>query len=203
MHSLQLPQASPEYAAPLPLPHPSPLTNQPRRPLSVDATGDYVEWQRHACGLVRAERYGTVFSVRRAAPYAPPQVDLTYARRAVPAPPQPVSVGPPSLLGAWLGYIKSQSLTGDQVDALCTCCCCSACCSVLTCSVCAVGGPDRPIPAPKPQRAKPGATASGSSSADGHPQPNRANSVADMANSASAGVSDLYSRLNNALAERG
>ena len=64
-----------------------------------------------------------------------------------------------------------------------------------------VGGPDRPMPAPKPQR--PNASAAGASGAGGRPQPNRANSVSDMANSASRGVSDLYSRLNNALAERG
>lgn len=69
---------------------------------------------------------------------------------------------------------------------------------------CAVGGLDRPIPQPKPQRPRPAASGSGSSSASGsRPDPQRVNSVSDMANSASRGVGDLYSRLNNALAERG
>ncbi|GJE89618.1 hypothetical protein PsYK624_057220 [Phanerochaete sordida] len=161
MHSLQLPQSSPE-------------------PLSVDATGDYVEWKRHACGLVYKTRYGTLFAVRRAGPYAPPAVDLAAGRRAVPPQPQPCAVGPPSLIGSWLGYITSTALSGDQIDVL-------------------LGGPDRPIPQPKPQRPKPGVLASGS---DGL-TPQRANSVSEMANSASRGVSDLYSRLGNALAERG
>lgn len=161
MHSLQLPKSSDE-------------------PLSVDETGDYVEWTRHPCGLIHATRYGTVFDVRRSGPYDVPQVDFTAGRKPVPPQPQPVSVGPASFIGSWLGYLKSQTLTGDQVDTL-------------------LGGPDRPVPTPKPQRPNVAASDSGSS----RPQPDRANSVSEMANSASRGVSDLYSRLNNALAERG
>lgn len=164
------------------------------RPLSVDETGDYIEWKRHACGLIYAEKYGTVFNVRRSAPYEVPQVDFTYGRRPVPPQPQPVSVGPASLIGSWLGYLASQSLTGDQIDALRK--------WFLEPQHAAligrlVGGPDRPIPTPKPQRPQVSDTTSGNS---GTSQPG---SVADVANSASRGVSDLYSRLNNALQERG
>lgn len=66
-----------------------------------------------------------------------------------------------------------------------------------------VGGPDRPIPQPKPQRPKPSVTGNGSGASGSRQDPQRANSVSEMANSASRGVNDLYSRLNNALAERG
>ena len=168
--------------------------------MSVDETGDYVEWLRHPCELIYAEKYGTVFDVRRSAPYEPPQVDFTYGRNAVPPQPQPVSTGPTSLIGSWIGYLTSQSLTGDQIDTLRepsppT----SKSCIILTIDI--VGGPDRPLPTLKSQR--PAASSTGDSTSGGRPQPNRSNSVADMANSASRGVSDLYSRLNNALAERG
>ncbi|EKM61629.1 uncharacterized protein PHACADRAFT_169080 [Phanerochaete carnosa HHB-10118-sp] len=166
MHSLQIPQSSTE-------------------PLSVDGTGDYIEWKRHPCGLIYKERYGTLFNVRRSGPYEAPQVDFAARRKTVPPQPQPVSVGPTSFIGSWIGYITSATLTGDQIDTL-------------------LGGPDRPIPQPKPQRPKPSATGSGRSSGSGsRPDPQRANSVSEMANSASRGVNDLYSRLNNALAERG
>ena len=97
------------------MPH---LLTRLHRPLSVDETGDYVEWKRHPCGLIYKEKYGTLFNLRRSAPYAAPLVDFTVGRKAIPPQPQPVSVGPPSLLTSWLGYIKSQSLTGDQVDVL-------------------------------------------------------------------------------------
>lgn len=118
MHSLQIHQSSPEYVS---LSSFLSITLLPslHRPLSVDATGDYIEWKRHACGLVYKERYGTLFNVRRSGPYEAPQVDLATGRKAVPSQPQPVSVGPASIIGSWLGYIVSQSLSGDQIDTLC------------------------------------------------------------------------------------
>ena len=86
--------------------------------MSLDDTGDYVEWVRHACGLIHTEKYGTLFDVRRSGPYAPPQVDLAFGRGTVPPQPQPVAIGPPTILGSVWGYIASQSKTGDQMDAL-------------------------------------------------------------------------------------
>lgn len=117
MHSLQLPQSHNEYAsyhwqtglAPNPVLH---------RPLSADDTGDYVEWLRHPNGLIHAEKYGTLFNVRRSAPYDVPSVDFTYGRGTIPYQPQPVSVGPPSIVSSFLGYITSKTLSGDQIDAL-------------------------------------------------------------------------------------
>lgn len=136
--------------------------------------------------------------MRRSGPYDVPQVDFTAGRKPVPPQPQPVSVGPASFIGSWLGYLKSQTLTGDQVDTLRECIPSDESIAPLTMWT-LVGGPDRPVPTPKPQRPNVAASDSGSS----RPQPDRANSVSEMANSASRGVSDLYSRLNNALAERG
>ena len=63
-------------------------------------------------------RYGTLYNVRRSDPYAPPSVDFMYGRGAVPPQPQPVSVGPTSLVGSWLGYLTSKTMTGEQIDAL-------------------------------------------------------------------------------------
>ena len=84
----------------------------------MDETGDYIEWIRHPCGLVHTEKYGTLFNVRRSGPYEAPQVDFTYGRGVVPPQPQPVSIGPPSLLNSVWGYIATQGMTGDQVDIL-------------------------------------------------------------------------------------
>ncbi|KAJ3541127.1 hypothetical protein NM688_g6131 [Phlebia brevispora] len=166
MHTLQIFQASQE-------------------PLSLDETGDYIEWLRHPCGLIHSEKYGTLFDVRRSSPYEAPQVDFTYARGSVPAQPQPVSLGPPSLLSSVWGYISSQSMTGDQADIL-------------------LGGPDRPVPQPKPQPQRRGSTpASRSSMSPGRSGSPTSLTAQSVANNAASGVSNLYSRLGNALAERG
>ncbi|KAI0081067.1 hypothetical protein K474DRAFT_1656898 [Panus rudis PR-1116 ss-1] len=162
MHTLQMEQASLE-------------------PLSPDSTGDYVEWIRHpASGLIRAAHYGTLFDVRRSGPYAAPQVKLASDTdsRAIPPQPQPVPIGPQSLIGSWLGYITSQSMTGEQIDVL-------------------LAGPDRPIPPPT-QRAQ---VAQGSQGASNTPLGSI--DARKIASSASNTASDLYNRLGSALAERG
>ena len=75
-----------------------------------------------------------------------------------------------------------------------------------TLSLYTVGGPDRPIPQPKPQpqQAKPLPTRRGSahSTPGGRLSPSGSDSHTTV-NSVQSGVSNLYQRLNNALAERG
>lgn len=91
------------------------------RSITMDDTGDYIEWVRHgASGLVSAAHYGTLFRNRRSGPYQAPTIDFVPESdpRVIPPQPQPVSVGPASLLGSWLGYFNNQSMTGDQIDEL-------------------------------------------------------------------------------------
>ncbi|KAI0361067.1 hypothetical protein OH77DRAFT_1417267 [Trametes cingulata] len=124
----------------------------------------------------------TLFSHRRTGPYALPLVDLTYGRRIVPPQPQPVSLGPPSVMGSVLGYLGSLTTAsaGEQIDTL-------------------LAGPDRPVPPPskvaRPAviHPAPEGEAGGSSQAP----------VSAAAAGMSSGVADLYNRLGTALTERG
>ncbi|KAJ4485744.1 WD40 containing snare-dependent exocytosis protein [Lentinula aciculospora] len=96
-------------------------------PKTVDETGDFIAWTRNPeTGLIRQATYGTLFNFRRVD--TPPAVDFLSTKPMVPAQPQPVSVGPPSILGSWFNF--GQSMTGAQVDVL-------------------LGGPDRPVPIQK------------------------------------------------------
>ncbi|KAE9409115.1 hypothetical protein BT96DRAFT_953546 [Gymnopus androsaceus JB14] len=107
-----------EYMHTLALPSPSYL------PITVDQTGDFFVWARDAkTGLIRQAAYGTLFNFRRIE--SPPAVDFLSSKPVVPSQPQPVSVGPASILGSWFKF--GQSMTGAQVDTL-------------------LGGPDRPVP---------------------------------------------------------
>ncbi|KAJ7109928.1 lethal giant larvae like, C-terminal-domain-containing protein [Mycena epipterygia] len=96
--------------------------------LTCDDTGD---WMAHttnnAGGIIDHASYGTLFDFRRA--YTPPDIDLAITKPTVPPQPQPVSLGPTSLLSSWFRF--GQSMTGEQLDIL-------------------FGGPDRPIPETKP-----------------------------------------------------
>ncbi|KAF8215929.1 lethal giant larvae like, C-terminal-domain-containing protein, partial [Mycena galopus ATCC 62051] len=90
--------------------------------LSCDDTGDWTAYTvNQASGIIDHASYGTVFDFRRA--YTPP--DITIPKPTVPSQPQPVSLGPTSLLSSWFRF--GQSMTGEQLDTL-------------------LGGPDRPIP---------------------------------------------------------
>lgn len=90
------------------------------RLLSTDGTGDYMEWVRsNPSGLISLAKYGTLFDVRRSAPYGPPEVSLADETRTVPPQPQPVSIGPASVLTSWWGTITSNTMTGEQIDTLC------------------------------------------------------------------------------------
>ncbi|PPQ66367.1 hypothetical protein CVT26_011086 [Gymnopilus dilepis] len=96
-------------------------------PLSIDESGDYLAWtlspQARSSGVIHSATYGTLFDIRRA--YTLPDIDFASSRGPVPPQPQPVSLGPPSVLGSWFSF--NQTKTGEQIDTL-------------------LGGPDRPIP---------------------------------------------------------
>ncbi|KAG1757244.1 lethal giant larvae like, C-terminal-domain-containing protein [Suillus lakei] len=96
--------------------------------VSVDETGDFIGSRSHESGVLEQIVFGTLFNTRRV--YDHPIVDLTSFHREIPPYPQPVSIGPPSLLGSWFRYGKS-IMTGEQLDAL-------------------LAGPDRPTPPPDP-----------------------------------------------------
>ncbi|KAM6498680.1 WD40 containing snare-dependent exocytosis protein [Amanita muscaria] len=96
----------------------------PSLPPSVDSSGDFVVFSPHPMsGQIHEALYGTLFDFRRV--YSQPDVELIPSPPKIPSQPQPVSLGPASLLSAWFRY--SLSMTGEQLDAL-------------------VGGPDRPVP---------------------------------------------------------
>lgn len=85
------------------------------RPISVDETGDFFAWTRNPeNGLIRQATYGTLFNFRRVE--TTPAIDLLSTKPVVPAQPQPVSLGPTSILGSWFNF--GQSMTGAQIDAL-------------------------------------------------------------------------------------
>ncbi|KAF7347606.1 WD40 containing SNARE-dependent exocytosis protein [Mycena venus] len=102
--------------------------------LSCDDTGDWMACTvNRATGIIDHASYGTVFDFRRA--YTPP--NITIPKPTVPSQPQPVSLGPTSLISSLFRFGKS--MTGEQLDIL-------------------LGGPDRPIPVPA-KEAKPRVTA--------------------------------------------
>ncbi|KAF8640450.1 hypothetical protein AX17_000114 [Amanita inopinata Kibby_2008] len=136
-------------------------------PLTVDATGDFIAFAPHpVSGHIHEAAYGTVFDFRRV--YSPPDVELIPVPPNVPSSPQPVPVGSSSLLNTWFGF--GSSMSGDQLDVL-------------------LGGPQRPIPEPRPQTLED----LGETSSDG----------SGMAARAAAMHNDLYNRLTQAMGERG
>ncbi|KAI9057006.1 hypothetical protein FKP32DRAFT_1615502 [Trametes sanguinea] len=154
-------------------------------PPSVEDSGDFVThtvFPAPAGSSVRpllSTELHTLFAQRRVGPYALPLVDLAYDRGTVPPQPQPVSLGPPSVIGSVLGYIGSFSgaSAGEQIDTL-------------------LAGPDRPVPPPSKPTPRPtstGGTAAGTSQS----------SVSAATAGMTSGVADLYNRLGSALAERG
>ncbi|KAG1754961.1 lethal giant larvae like, C-terminal-domain-containing protein [Suillus paluster] len=94
--------------------------------VSVDETGDFIGTRCHESGVLEQIVFGTLFKTRRV--YDHPIVDLTSFHREIPPHPQPVSAGPPSLLGSWFRY-GTPIMTGEQLDEL-------------------LAGPDRPTPPP-------------------------------------------------------
>ncbi|KAI8981153.1 lethal giant larvae like, C-terminal-domain-containing protein [Trametes punicea] len=157
---------------------------------STDETGDFVTHNVFPVPVGSSTRpllsteLHTLFAQRRTEPYALPLVDLAYGRRTVPPQPQPVSLGPPSMMSSVLGYIGSLSVAsaGEQIDTL-------------------LAGPDRPVPPPSKSAARPSTERPnpGDSSANSASQTALAAAAAGM----SSGVADLYNRLGTALTERG
>ncbi|KDR85736.1 hypothetical protein GALMADRAFT_218826 [Galerina marginata CBS 339.88] len=96
-------------------------------PLSIDDSGDYIAWKvsskTRSSGVIESATYGTFFDVRRA--YTLPDIDFAISRGPIPPQPQPVSLGPASVLGSWFSF--NQTKSGAQIDDL-------------------LGGPNRPIP---------------------------------------------------------
>ncbi|KAG1765082.1 lethal giant larvae like, C-terminal-domain-containing protein [Suillus occidentalis] len=142
------------------------LANICENVVSVDETGDFIALRRHESGVLEQIVFGTLFMTRRV--YDNPIVDLVRFHREIPPYPQPVSVGPPSLLGSWFRY-GNPIMTGEQLDAL-------------------LAGPDRPIPPPDPVQ-----TSEDTTTDD---EPGVMKTIEDARNG-------VYSRLNDALAERG
>ncbi|KAM5536030.1 hypothetical protein V8D89_010288 [Ganoderma adspersum] len=155
----------------------------PTDPPTTDDTGDYTTHTTFPVPagspfrpLLTTELH-TLFSSRRLGPYEAPLVDLAHGRGTVPAQPQPISLGPLSVMGSVLGYIGSftAASAGDQIDAL-------------------LAGPDRPISQAAPKPSVGSDTASVGSGQT---------STSTKASQMSSGVGDLYSRLGAALQERG
>lgn len=87
------------------------------RSFSIDDTGDYIEWIRNHGGVSQA-RLGTLFSLRRQSIYTNQVVNLMVKKKTLPYQPQPISMGPASLLSQMASYVVGQSITGDQADTL-------------------------------------------------------------------------------------
>lgn len=87
------------------------------RTLSIDESGDYIDWTirddvAHKCEL------GTLFGLRRKTLYHDKVLDIIRDRNRLPAQPQPVSMGPATLLGQMYAFVGGNSTTGAQIDAL-------------------------------------------------------------------------------------
>ncbi|KAL5519337.1 SRO7 [Sanghuangporus vaninii] len=100
------------------------LPKHPASVISIDDTGDFVDWIFDDQGeSIVAMTLGTLFSIRRV--FDEPVIDFTVGRRAAPTMPPPVPLAPISYLGSWFNFKKGKS--GDAIDDL-------------------LAGPSRPIP---------------------------------------------------------
>jgi len=87
------------------------------RSLSVDESGDYVDWTIRD-GIAHKCEFGTLFGLRRKTLYQDKVLDILRDKNKLPAQPQPVSMGPTTLVGQMYAYVGGQSTTGAQIDAL-------------------------------------------------------------------------------------
>ena len=88
-----------------------------RRLLSIDESGDYVDWTvkddiAHICEL------GTLFGMRRKSLYHDKVLEILRDKKKLPAQPRPVPMGPATLLGQMYTYVGGQGTTGAQIDIL-------------------------------------------------------------------------------------
>ena len=93
------------------------LPHDCHRSLSIDKDGDYIDWTIkddivHKCEL------GTLFGLRRKTLYHDKVIDILRDRKKLPGQPQPISMGPASLLGQVYAYVGGQGTTGAQIDSL-------------------------------------------------------------------------------------
>jgi hypothetical protein len=87
------------------------------RSLSIDESGDYIDWTIkddivHKCEL------GTLFGLRRKTLYHGKVLDILRDKNKLPEQPQTVSMGPATLLGQMYSYVGGQGTTGAQIDIL-------------------------------------------------------------------------------------
>ena len=158
------------------------------RSLSIDENGDYVD-RTIRDGIAHKCELGTLFGLRRKTLYYDKVLDILRDKNKLPAQPQPVSMGPATLLGQMYAYVGGQSTTGVQIDALREYTNLQLPSFGLVDDFAhLVAGPNRPIPQPKETTP----TSPGSSQSYG-----------DQANTIASGANDLYSRLGNAMSERG
>lgn len=81
----------------------------------MDESGDFLAWAPQSpSGIIHNANYGTLFDFRRVSGL--PILDFLCTKPTIPAQPQPVSMGPPSLLGSW--FPSNQSMTGEQLDTM-------------------------------------------------------------------------------------
>ncbi|KAL5476395.1 SRO7_6 [Sanghuangporus weigelae] len=100
------------------------LPKHPASVISIDDTGDFVDWIFDDRGeSIAAMTSGTLFSIRRV--FDEPVIDFTVGRRAAPTMPPPIPLAPIRYLGSWFNFKKGKS--GDAIDDL-------------------LAGPNRPIP---------------------------------------------------------
>lgn len=127
IHTLPLPAlGSSEYVLFLSAFRPLTVALISYSPPSTDDTGDLIThnaFPTPAGSSLRpllSSEIHTLFSRRRKGPYTFPLVDLAHGRGTVPSQPQPVSLGPPSMMGSMMEYISSftGASAGDQIDAL-------------------------------------------------------------------------------------
>ena len=87
------------------------------RTLSIDENGDYADWTIKD-GIIHKCELGTLFGLRRKTLYHDKALDILRDKKKLPAQPQPVSMGPATLLGQMYALVGGQSTTGAQIDAL-------------------------------------------------------------------------------------
>ncbi|RDB29510.1 Uncharacterized protein C1F3.03 [Hypsizygus marmoreus] len=152
----------------------------PSSSFTLDETGDFVAWTPHpSSGTIHQATYGTLFDIRRV--YDQPDIDFLCTKPVIPPQPQPVSMGPPSMLslGSWFPF--NQSMTGAQLDEL-------------------LGGPDRPSPEPHVQSRDSSednvAGVSGIAAAASSTQSNLYNRLASALNERGQILGDLEDRFN-------
>ncbi|KDQ63133.1 hypothetical protein JAAARDRAFT_119208 [Jaapia argillacea MUCL 33604] len=150
----------------------------------LNSVGDFIEHTIHQpTGTVMQTTFGSLFDIRCSFYHTQPEIDFlirqdTGEKGVIPPQPQPVSIGPVSTLGSWVGsFVGPRSITGEQIDSL-------------------LAGPDRPIP--KQTVTKPSGSGKASSSSSRSPERSAKPSLGGQDQRGS-----LQERLTSALSERG